>query len=78
MLAWLTVRHDARERGLATALLRVIVETLSASGVEELASGTSAANVPSLRWHLTHGFQLAPDPLREAQRRDRPPGTTEG
>jgi GNAT superfamily N-acetyltransferase len=68
-LGWLTVRRDARERGLATALLRVVVETLSARGVEELASGTSAANVPSLRWHLTHGFQLAPDPLREAMRR---------
>lgn len=69
MLMWLTVRRDARERGLATALLRVVVETLSARGVDELASGTSAANVPSLRWHLTHGFQLAPDPLREAVRR---------
>jgi GNAT superfamily N-acetyltransferase len=69
MLMWLTVRRDARERGLATALLRVVVETLSASGVEELASGTSAANVPSLRWHLTRGFQLAPDPIREAMRR---------
>jgi GNAT superfamily N-acetyltransferase len=69
MLMWLTVRRDARERGLATALLRVVVETLSARGVDELASGTSAANVPSLRWHLTHGFQLAPDPVREAVRR---------
>jgi GNAT superfamily N-acetyltransferase len=68
-LMWLTVRRDARERGLATALLRVVVETLSARGVEELASGTSAANVPSLRWHLTRGFQLAPDPLRDALRR---------
>jgi len=68
-LMWLTVRRDARERGLATALLRVVVETLSARGVEELASGTSAANVPSLRWHLTRGFQLAPDPVREAMRR---------
>jgi GNAT superfamily N-acetyltransferase len=68
MLMWLTVRRDARERGLATALLRVVVETLSARGVEELASGTSAANVASLRWHLTRGFQLAPDPLRHALR----------
>ena len=69
-LMWLTVRREARDRGLATALLRVVVETLSARGVEELASGTSAANVPSLRWHLTRGFQLAPDPLRDALRRD--------
>jgi len=69
MLMWLTVRREARDRGLATALLRVVVETLSARGVEELASGTSAANVPSLRWHLTRGFQLAPDPIREAMRR---------
>ncbi len=69
MLAWLTVRRDARERGLATALLRVVVQTLSARGVEELASGTSATNIASLRWHLTRGFQLAPDPIREALRR---------
>jgi GNAT superfamily N-acetyltransferase len=69
MLMWLTVRRDARERGLATALLRVVVETLSARGVEELASGASAANIASLRWHLTRGFQLAPDPIREAMRR---------
>lgn len=75
MLTWLTVRREARDRGLATALLRVVVETLSARGVEELASGASAANVPSLRWHLTRGFQLAPDPLRDALRRDRPPGS---
>jgi GNAT superfamily N-acetyltransferase len=68
MLMWLTVRREARDRGLATALLRVVVETLSARGVEELASCTSAANVPSLRWHLTRGFQLAPDPIREAMR----------
>ncbi len=65
MLTWLTVRREARDRGLATALLRVVVETLSARGVEELASGTSAANVASLRWHLTRGFQLAPDPIRD-------------
>jgi GNAT superfamily N-acetyltransferase len=69
MLMWLTVRREARERGLATALLRVVVETLSARGVDELASGTSAANIASLRWHLTRGFQLAPDPIREAMRR---------
>jgi GNAT superfamily N-acetyltransferase len=69
MLMWLTVRRDARDRGLATALLRVVVQTLSARGVDELASGTSAANIPSLRWHLTRGFQLAPDPMREAMRR---------
>jgi GNAT superfamily N-acetyltransferase len=68
-LMWLTVRRDARERGLATALLRVVVETLSERGVDELASGASAANIASLRWHLTRGFQLAPDPIREAMRR---------
>jgi GNAT superfamily N-acetyltransferase len=67
-LMWLTVRRDAREQGLATALLGVVVETLSARGVDELASGASAGNIASLRWHLTHGFQLAPDPLREAMR----------
>ena len=56
-------------RGLATALLRVLVETLSARGVRQLASGASAATSASLRWHLTRGFQLAPDPVREAMRR---------
>ena len=69
MLTWLSVRREARSRGLATALLRVVVETLSASGTEELTSAASAANVPSLRWHLTRGFQLAPDPVREALHR---------
>lgn len=67
-LMWLTVRREARERGLATALLGVVVETLSARGVNELASSASAANIASLRWHLTRGFGLAPDPLREALR----------
>jgi hypothetical protein len=46
-----------------------VVETLSARGVDELASAASAANVPSPRWHLTRGFQLAPDPIRAAMRR---------
>ncbi len=68
MLMWLSVRRDARERGLATALLGVVVEGLSERGVDELASGASAANIASLRWHLSRGFQLAPDPIREAMR----------
>jgi L-amino acid N-acyltransferase YncA len=67
-LTWLTVGRDARERGLATELLRVIVAALRARGVSELASAASAANTPSLRWHLSRGFQLAEDPLREALR----------
>jgi GNAT superfamily N-acetyltransferase len=78
ILTWLTVRREARDQGLATALLRVIVETLSARGVPQLESGASAANVPSLRWHLSRGFQLAPDPLRDALRPNRPPSSTEG
>ena len=53
----------------ATALVPSMVQTLSTRGVDELASGTSAANIASLRWHLTRGFQLAPDPIREALRR---------
>lgn len=71
-LAWLTVHSEARDRGLATALLGVVVDALSARGVRELESATSAANVASLRWHLTRGFQVAPDLLREALRRNRP------
>jgi GNAT superfamily N-acetyltransferase len=65
-LAWLTVRRDVRDRGLATALLSVVTEALSADGIRTLTSATSAANVPSLRWHLSRGFELAADPLREA------------
>jgi GNAT superfamily N-acetyltransferase len=68
MLNWLTVARDARERGLATALLRLIIARLRKQGVHQLASAASAANTPSLRWHLTRGFQLAEDPLREALR----------
>lgn len=64
-LTWLTVRPDVRDRGFATAILGVVVKALSAKGVRELASATSAANVPSLRWHLSRGFQLAADPVRE-------------
>lgn len=68
-LEWLTVRWASRERGLATALLGVVVAALAARGVRELASEASPANVPSLRWHLTRGFRLQPDPIREVQRR---------
>jgi hypothetical protein len=68
MLDWLTVAREARERGLATGLLRLITTALNARGVSELASATSGANTASLRWHLSRGFQLAEDPLREAMR----------
>jgi hypothetical protein len=67
-LSWLTVARDAREHGYATGLLRVITTALCARGESELASATSAANPPSLRWHLSRGFELAEDPLREALR----------
>ena len=67
-LTWLTVAADARERGLATGLLALINATLLQRGVRELASAASATNTASLRWHLTRGFVLAADPLREAQR----------
>jgi GNAT superfamily N-acetyltransferase len=68
LLNWLSVARNARERGLATALLRLVSSELSARGVSELVSAASAANVPSLRWHLTRGFYLDPDPLRDALR----------
>jgi hypothetical protein len=67
-LTWLTVGFEARERGLATALLAWICVMLNERGVRELASGASAANLASLRWHLSRGFALAADPIREAQR----------
>ena len=72
-LTWLTVAFDARERGLATGLLALITARLHQRGVRELASATSASNTASLRWHLTRGFALVADPLREAQR-SLPPG----
>ena len=71
-LTWLTVASDARECGLATGLLALISAGLHHRGVRELASATSATNTASLRWHLTRGFTLAPDPLREAQRSSAP------
>jgi GNAT superfamily N-acetyltransferase len=69
-LTWLSVRANVRGRGLAAALLCVVLDGLAARGEGELASHASAANVPSVRWHLACGFALAPDPLREALRRD--------
>jgi len=56
LLTRLTVRRDARGCGLATALLGVIIEALAARGERQLASATSAANLPSLRWHLARDF----------------------
>jgi hypothetical protein len=70
-LTWLTVRRDARDHGLATAVLDGVVQGLSARGIEELTSATSAANIASLRWHLSRGFQMAPDPFREVLRAQR-------
>ncbi|MCP9491005.1 MAG: GNAT family N-acetyltransferase [Solirubrobacteraceae bacterium MAG38_C4-C5] len=69
-LTWLSVRRDVRGRGLATALLSVVVDALAARGEPELGSYASAANVPSVRWHLACGFALTPDRLRELLRRD--------
>jgi hypothetical protein len=48
----------------------VVLDGLAARGEGELASHASAANVPSVRWHLACGFALAPDPLREVLRCD--------
>ena len=67
-LTWLTVAFEARERGLATGLLAFISAALQEQGVSELASGASGANNASLRWHLSRGFMLASNPLREARR----------
>lgn len=67
-LSWLAVGNDDRNRGVASALLAAAVELLADAGHTTLHSGTSAANVPSLRWHWTHGFTLLPDPLGFARR----------
>jgi GNAT superfamily N-acetyltransferase len=68
-LSWLSVRRGLRGRGLAMALLGVVVDGLAARGEPELASYASAVNVPSVRWHLACGFELLPDPLRQVMRR---------
>jgi GNAT superfamily N-acetyltransferase len=63
-LTWLTVAPEARGCGLASAVLAAICSDLSDNGEPLLASHASAANIPSLRWHLTRGFELCRDPLR--------------
>lgn len=77
VLTSLTVRGDARGQGLATGLLGVVVERLAKRGIREIASSASAANLPSLRWHLARGFTVTLDPLYELQR-GRDPHPTEG
>jgi RimJ/RimL family protein N-acetyltransferase len=73
VLTWLTVGRGHRERGLATVMLRLVTSSLHTRGIDELTSAVSAANIPSMRWHLTRGFELAEDPLREALREARSP-----
>lgn len=77
-LSWLTVRSQVRDRGIASALLAVVVQDLAERGESHLASAASASNRPSLRWHLRNGFELTADPLesimREQARRSHQPG----
>lgn len=63
-LAWVTVAPDARELGLGTNLLAAVCADLRARGEPLVASYASAANVASLRWHLSRGFELTPERLR--------------
>jgi len=63
-LTWLTVAPESRGCGLASALLAAICSDLSDHGEPLLASHASVANIASLRWHLTRGFELDRDPLR--------------
>lgn len=71
VLTWLSVDRKVRSRGVATVMLAAVCERLMAAAEPVLFSACSVANVPSLRWHLTNGFTVLPDPLRELQRRDR-------
>ncbi len=68
-LSWLSVQRDVRDRGLASTMLGVVLGAMARRGVREVASHASAANVPSLRWHLARGFELTPDPLWELRLR---------
>lgn len=67
-LSWLSVASDARGQGLAGELLAVICGELVGREKALLKSWVSVANVPSLRWHLSRGFTLAPDEFRELRR----------
>lgn len=67
-LTWLTVAREARGAGLATAVLAAVCADLRDRGEPLIASAASAANIASLRWHLSRGFALGPDPLRELRR----------
>ncbi len=68
MLTWLTVAREARGAGLATAVLAAVCADLRDRGEPLITSAASAANIASLRWHLSRGFTLGPDPLRELRR----------
>lgn len=68
-LSWLSVHRDVRGRGLASAMLDIVLGAMARRGVRAVASYASAANVPSLRWHLARGFELTPDPLWELRSR---------
>lgn len=63
VIAWLSVRAAHRRTGVASALLAGAVQWLRAAGQDQVRSAVSAANPPSLRWHLQHGFQLLHDPF---------------
>jgi GNAT superfamily N-acetyltransferase len=60
ILTWLAVAPAFREQAVATALLESASADLAARGVPRLMSAVSAANLASLRWHLSRGFTLEP------------------
>jgi len=68
MLRRLTVARPPQARGVATALLALVIARLGDGGVGVLVRAASAASMASLRGHLTSGFQLAEDPSRKALR----------
>lgn len=65
-LGWLTVRSGYRCDGVATAMLAAVVEVLRTAGVQQLRSGVSVGNRPSLYWHWRNGFQAVSDPMAGA------------
>ena len=50
------VHPEARRRGIASALLRRVIEASAALGIERIASGAHLANAPSMAWHDRLGF----------------------
>jgi GNAT superfamily N-acetyltransferase len=62
------VRESMRNKGMARALMRVLIATARRRGLRSLWGQVSSDNGPMLNLFRRHGFKLAPDPLIDAVR----------